>query len=175
MRGSHHNEAGFTLIEALVSIVVLIFGLVAVTNLFLVGGTSNQTANHMSATTAEAMETLEALKALPFPALTAGGDLDSDQGNAVPCQFDCMANPEDCPTRCVVSGNYNYYRAVPGVGLIRTRWIIANPIPGAAGAPVCYIMVRSESTAPIAGGFRSRAEFSTFRTCASANCPSECL
>jgi type II secretory pathway pseudopilin PulG len=179
MRTSHRGEAGFTLIEALISIVILVFGLAAVTNLFLVGGTSNQTANHMSATTAEALETLEALKAVPFANLNLGGDLDSDIGGTGPngeCDPDCLANPDSCPTACVgPAGIYNYYRAVPGVGLVRTRWRIDNPIPGAGGAPVCFIRVRSESVAPLVGGFRSRAEFTTFRTCTTLNCPLECL
>jgi type II secretory pathway pseudopilin PulG len=175
MSTSHRGEAGFTLIEALISIVILVFGLAAVTNLFLVGGTSNQTANHMSATTAEAIETLEALKAIPFGDLAPGGDLDADLPAI--CNPDCMANPDDCPTQCVVGDpvpNFNFYRAVPGVGLIRTRWLVADPIPGAGGAPICYVTVRSESTAPLVGGFRSRAEFTTFRTCTTAGCPLGC-
>ena len=175
MRTNRHDE-GFTLIEALVAILVLAFGLAAVTNLFLVGGTSNQTANHMSATTAEAMETLEALKAIPFGNLAVGGDLDADVPGT--CQPDCLADPDLCPTQCVVgrpNPSFNYYRTVPGVGLVRTRWRIDNPIPGAGGAPVCFIRVRSESTAPLAGGFRSRAEFTSFRTCSTAACPLECL
>ena len=176
MRATHHKQAGFTLIEALVAVLVLVFGLIAVTNLLLVGGTSNQTANHMSAATAEALETLETLKAVPFANLAVGGDLDSDLPAA--CQPDCLSNPDLCPTQCVVgrpNPNYNYYRTVPGVGMIRTRWLISNPIPGAGGAAVCYIIVRSESTAPLAGGFRSRAEFTTFRTCSTQGCPLECL
>jgi prepilin-type N-terminal cleavage/methylation domain-containing protein len=178
MRTSHRNEVGFTLIEALIAIVILAVGQAALANQLQVGGTSNHTANHMSATTAEAIETLEALKAIPFGNLAVGGDLDLDQPAI--CQPDCEANPDDCPTACVVGRPavpiyYNYYRTVPGVGLIRTRWLIADPIPGAGSPPVCYITVRSESVAPIAGGFRSRAEFSTFRTCTTAGCPLNCL
>lgn len=176
MRSSQHDEDGFTLVEALVAMVILAFGLAAVTNLFLVGGTSNQTANHMSGATTEAIETLEALKAIPFNALAVGGDLTADLPAV--CQPDCEANPEDCPTQCVVGRpvpNYNYYRTIPGVGMIRTRWTVGNPIPNAGGAPVCWISVRSESVAPLVGGFRSRAEFTTFRTCTTAGCPLECL
>jgi type II secretory pathway pseudopilin PulG len=183
MRTSQRGEAGFTLIEALISIVILVFGLAAVTNLFLVGGTSNQTANHMSATTAEALETLEALKAVSFANLNVGGDLDADIGTETGdpngngfCDPDCLTDPNLCPTDCVSQPTtYNYYRTVPGVGMIRTRWRIDNPIPGAAGAPVCFIRVRSESVAPLVGGIRSRAEFTTFRTCTTANCPLECF
>jgi prepilin-type N-terminal cleavage/methylation domain-containing protein len=167
------SQSGFTLVEALVAIVILAFGLIAISNLFLVAGSSNQSANHMSATTAEAIETLEALKAIPFGSLVVGGDLDNDLPAA--CQPDCIANPELCPTQCVTSGGYNFYRAVPGVGLVRTRWVIDNPIPGAGGAPVCWITVRSETTAPVVGLIRSRSEFTTFRTCTTTGCPLECL
>lgn len=177
MKPSHHNsQSGFTLVEALVAIVVLVFGLIGITNLFLVAGTSNQTGNHMSATTAEAIETLEVLKAIPFNSLSVGGDLDSDLPAI--CQPNCLANPDSCPTQCVVGKpvpSYNFYREVPGVGTIRTRWLVANPIPNAGGAPVCYITVRSESTAALVGGIRSRAEFTTFRTCTTLGCPLECI
>jgi hypothetical protein len=168
-----HSQSGFTLVEALIAIVILVFGLIAVSNLFLVAGSSNQSANHMSATTAEAIETLEALKAIPFGGLAAGGDLDSDLPAA--CQPDCVADPTLCPTQCVIGGGYNFYRFVPGVGMVRTRWVIDNPIPGAGGAPVCWITVRSETTAPVVGLIRSRSEFTTFRTCTTTGCPLECL
>jgi hypothetical protein len=92
------------------------------------------------------------------------------------CDPDCLGDPQVCPTDCVGRpGIYNYYRTVPGVGMIRTRWRIDNPIPGAGGAPVCFIKVRSESVAPLVGSIRSRAEFTTFRTCTTQNCPLECL
>lgn len=41
----HGGEAGFTLVEALLAVVVLIFGLMAVTNLMLVAASSNSVAN----------------------------------------------------------------------------------------------------------------------------------
>jgi Tfp pilus assembly protein PilV len=39
------EEAGFTLVEALFAMVILIFGLLAVTNLLIVGASSNSVAN----------------------------------------------------------------------------------------------------------------------------------
>src|SRR5204863_2278147 len=42
---SRGSEAGFTLVEALVAIVILVFGLIAVTNLMLVAASSNSVAN----------------------------------------------------------------------------------------------------------------------------------
>jgi prepilin-type N-terminal cleavage/methylation domain-containing protein len=82
---SPHREAGFTLVEVLISIVILVFGLVAVTNLFLVAGSSNMAANAGSAATAIASQQMEVLKALPFsdPQLAAGGLADPNPANAV--------------------------------------------------------------------------------------------
>ena len=45
------REAGFTLIEALVAIVILAFGLMAVTNLLVVAAASNTVGNHSTAAT----------------------------------------------------------------------------------------------------------------------------
>lgn len=163
-------EAGFTLVEALVAIVVLVFGLIAVINLFVIAGTTNQAANHATATVTQATETMEALKAITFTDLanSAGGDLDNDAGTQTPCTPDCT-DPQLCPSQCVVPGNYNYYRNLPGAGLVRTRWTIVVP-EGPAGTNM-FITVRSETTAPIVGGARTRAEFTTFRTCTAQGCP----
>lgn len=152
------TEAGFTIIEALIAIIILVFGLMAVTNLMIVAGSSNTAANHGTAATAQATETMERLKAIPFTTLTTGGDLASDVGTA---------NCQEPANQCVVAGNFNVYRAIPGVGLIRTRWQIIS-----VGADVLFIKVRSESTSPLVGA-RSRAEFTTFRSCSatSLGCP----
>jgi prepilin-type N-terminal cleavage/methylation domain-containing protein len=59
-------EAGFTLVEVLVAIVVLVFGLIAVTNLLLVGASNNTAANLGTAATAAAAQRMETLKAIGF-------------------------------------------------------------------------------------------------------------
>jgi len=166
------KQSGFTLVEALVAIVVLVFGLIAVTNLFLVGGTSNQAANHSTAAATQATEVLEALKAIPFNTLACGGQLigADDPPPGAPCQPDCNGAPDTCPVQCVAAGNFNYYREVPGVGTILTTWTIANPIGGAAGPPVRYIVGQSESLAPLVGRRRSQAQFTTFRSCTTQGC-----
>jgi hypothetical protein len=64
--------------------------------------------------------------------------------------------------------NFNSYKSVPGVGVIRTRWRISQ-----ADSQAYFIEVRSESTSLLAGR-RSRAEFTTFRTCSNVSklgCP----
>jgi hypothetical protein len=129
------EEAGFTLVEALFAMVILIFGLLAVTNLLIVGASSNSTANQSSATTALASEQLERLKAIPFTSLSPGGSLTADS----PGFF------RDDP--------------VDGVGPIKTRWTVSSP-----SNQTRFIVVRSEPLGGIMK-VRARAEFSTFRTC----------
>jgi type II secretory pathway pseudopilin PulG len=151
------GEAGFTLVEALCAIVILAFGLIAVTNLLLVASTSNTTANMSTAATTLAAQQLENLKAIPFAdanalptaALAAGGDLEADAPGFV------TAPPID----------------VPGVGQIRVRWLIVD-----VDTQTKFIAVRAESTALLIGA-RSRAEFTVFRSCTDSapppalNCP----
>lgn len=65
------SEAGFTLIEALISMVVLVFGLIAVTNLLVVAGTSNRVAGDSTAAANVAQQQLEALANTPYATLLA--------------------------------------------------------------------------------------------------------
>lgn len=163
------TESGFTLIEALIAIIVLVVGIMAIVNLFVVASTSNAVGNHSTAATGQATETLERLKAIPFLDITGAmggsteGDLDTDVGIA-----NCIEDPGPPVVSCVVAGNYNMARDVPGVGRIKTRWQIVRP--GAGGPDSLFIVVRSQSTATLAG-IRSRSEFTTFRTCTVAGCP----
>jgi type II secretory pathway pseudopilin PulG len=136
------TDAGFTLVEALVAIVILVFGLIAITNLMLVAASSNSVANQSTAAASIATQTLEELKMRPFgdPLLQAGGSLTSDQA----------------------AGGTNYYgdSMIDGVGTIHTRWQIVDV--DTAVPPVKFIAVRSEGTGVLSRG-RSRAEFTTFR------------
>jgi len=139
------SEAGFTLVEALVAIVILVFGLIAVTNLMLVAASSNSVANQATAAATVAAQRLELLKAQPFTSLAVGGDLDSDVTN------------------------FNQDDDVAGVGRIHTRWAVVS-ISG--DAQVYFVAVRSEGTGVLSVG-RSRAEFTTFRSCTNValGCP----
>jgi len=151
-RGEKHvGEGGFTLVEVLVAIVVLVFGLMAVTNLLLVAGTSNSVAKHGGAAATAAAAMMETLKATPAfdplggPALVAtAGDI-----NSIACP---SAN-------CVVDD-------VPGVGLIQTKWSVEpamfDPVSGATYG--YFITVQSEGLAPLVSS-RSQASFTTFRAC----------
>ena len=150
------DEAGFTLVESLIAIVILAVGLVGVANLFLVGATSNSMANLGTASAAQAQEAMEKLKTVPFQDLVPGGSLDVD------------------------TVNYFQTKTIPGVGVIRTRWTIADL--GVGGANTYYIVVLSE---PLAGGLArphtsvgvipavgpAGSLFSTFRACTTKGCP----
>jgi prepilin-type N-terminal cleavage/methylation domain-containing protein len=137
VHGHARREQGFTLIEVLIAIVVLVFGLIAITNLFLVAGSSNTVANQATAAADMAAQALENLKAQPFNSgqLNTGGSLAAD-----------------------TSG---YFRndQLPGVGTINTRWTVTN-----VDVRTKFIRVRAEGQGVLARG-RSRAEFTTYRTC----------
>jgi type II secretory pathway pseudopilin PulG len=147
------SEAGFTIVEALIAMVVLVFGLVAITNLMIVAASSNSAANLSTAATARASEQLERLKATDFTTLAAaaGGDVDSD----APGYFrDDTTDP-----------------LAPNVPLvpIKTRWQI-SAVTG--DNQTLFIHVVSQPT----GGFllsRARADFTTFRSCTNTlgGCP----
>ena len=157
------DESGFTLVEALIAIVVLSVGLMAVTNLLIIAAASNTVGNHSTAATTAASETMERLKSRTFLTLTPGGDVEAGTEGSIAA---CDESPP-LTTECVVPGNFNARRTVPGVGDIRTFWEIRQ-IDG----QVLFIKVRSQSSAPLAGA-RSRAEFTTFRSCTSTaiGCP----
>jgi type II secretory pathway pseudopilin PulG len=145
-------EAGFTLIEALTAIVILSFGLMAVTNLLLVAASSNAVANQSSASTNSAAQVLEQLRTVSFQNLTQGGNLAADSGTTVACNAP-LAQPIN---------TYNCNDDIPGVGRIHTRWLIQPTNP--ANPQALFITVRSDGTGPLTGA-RARAEFTTIRTC----------
>jgi len=149
------RESGFTLVEALVAMLMLTFGLIAITNLFIVAASSNTVANHSTVAAAQAAEVMERLKSVDFNALVVGGDLDADVGTP-----DC--DPDTDANRCLGAGNYNMRRVIEGVGFVEVRWLIVDT--NAAGAATYFIAVRAWSDAPLAQD-RSQAEFTTFRAC----------
>ena len=151
---SRTHERGFTLIEALIAMVILAFGMIAVSNLLIVAASSNTVANQSTAAATAATEALERLKAQPFHLLTQGGDL-------APAKFE-LANP--CADAYCRDDN------VPGVGLIKTRWVISPTNPN--DNQTLFIRVRSEGTGALSRT-RSAAEFTTFRSCTAVanNCP----
>jgi type II secretory pathway pseudopilin PulG len=142
------GQAGFTLVEALIAIFILIVGVAAVATLMVVAGTSNTAANHGTAATAVATQQLELLKATPY-------------GNLVP-QANTLAAPGVGPIAPCgpVVGTYRCFVEVQGVGRMNVRWQI-DALPAAPTSR--FIQVVAESSAPSVA-LRSRAWFTTVRT-----------
>ncbi len=164
--GSVHRrrqEAGFTLVEVLTAVVILVFGLMAVTNLLLVAASSNTVANQGTAATTSASRIMDRLKDSSFQTLVVGGSVNADTGTAGACGG---------PTAVAVASPgtlNNCDDDIPGVGRIHTRWAV-RLVPGTARA--LFLQVRSQGTGALAGA-RSRAEFTTVRACTDAviGCP----
>jgi Tfp pilus assembly protein PilV len=137
-KANRHGEAGFTLIEATIAMVILVTGLVAIANLNLVAIGSNSLANQMTAAANVAADRMEILKDTRYtdPALDEGGDPDYD-----------TADPA-----------YRREVTVPGVGLVRVAWQITQ-----VDDRTKFITVRADIRG--LGRVRGRSEFTTFRTC----------
>ena len=156
------GQAGFTLVETLVAIVILVFGLMAVTNLLLVAASANTVANQGSAATTSASQVMDVLRSTAWndiQVMSGGGDLTADATTPSP---DCRALPSPLTA-------FNCDDVIPGVGLIKTRWTIT---PGVGTVRLVQITVRSEGTGALSIG-RSRATFTTFRTC-TQSAPGSC-
>jgi type II secretory pathway pseudopilin PulG len=161
-RPQRQRESGFTLVETLVAIVVLVFGLMAVTNLLLVAATSNTIANQASAATASASQVMDLLRSTAWDNLPVGGDLTADTTTPSP----------DCRTIAPPTAGTPFFNCddnIPGVGTIKTRWQVTA---GAGTVRLRQISVRSEGTGALAGA-RSRATFTTYKTC-TQSAPASC-
>ena len=155
-------EAGFTLVEALVAIVVLIFGLMAVTNLMLVAASSNSVANQGTAAVTSATRAMDLIKSTTHLTL---------RGSPGGTTFDPADGGKECTDTTLAFTAWGCNEAVPGVGRIHTQW----EVQGTGDNRLYYIRVRSEGTGAMSGA-RSRAEFTTFRACtnsdpAAGGCP----
>jgi Tfp pilus assembly protein PilV len=151
-------EAGFTLVEALVAVVVLIFGLMAVTNLMLVAASSNSVANQGTAAVASATRVMDMIKTTTFATLTTGGN-----------DF-AVDDAKSCDDTTLAVSEWHCTDEVPGVGRVHTHWWITASDP--VDARLLFVRVRAEGTGALSAA-RSRAEFTTFRACSNsdAGCP----
>lgn len=149
-RNSNTNrEAGFTLSEALIATLILMFGLASIFNLMITATTSNNVANRASAATLIAAQQLEVLRATPFSQL-----VDTD-GLTNPCP----PPPGTNPVYPVQTGPGCMWSNVEGVGLMETRWLIQT----LTNANLRFLQVRTEPR-----GFRARqamADLTTIRSC----------
>ena len=147
-----NREAGFTLAEALVATLVLMFGLASIFNLMIVATTSNSVANRASAAAMVATHELEALRSAPFSTLVDSATTAAPNGDTLTTQ----------------TAGFFRVTNVEGVGEFESRWLVqtlTNP-------NLRFIQVRTEP-----GGFRgraARAEFTTIRACTSGTA-SGCL
>jgi prepilin-type N-terminal cleavage/methylation domain-containing protein len=68
------SEAGFSLIEVMIAIIVLVFGILGVANLIVIAAASNMVGNHATAAVSVATEKMELLKSAPWgsPLLAVG-------------------------------------------------------------------------------------------------------
>jgi type II secretory pathway pseudopilin PulG len=153
---AHDAEAGFTLIEALVAIVVLVFGLMAVTNLMIVAASSNTVANQGTAAVTSSTRIMDMIKSTSYANLTPGGDAwETMPAGGRDCNVADLTVDEN-PRHCD--------EFIQGVGTIHTHWwITATPDPR-----LLHIRVRAEGVGALAGP-RSRSEFTTFRACTNSD------
>ncbi len=142
---SDSSQRGFTLIETLIAMVILIVGLVGVSHLMMMAINSNNIANRGTVATTLASQQMEQLMSVPFDLLPTGANLDAgDPGVAAD----------------VVPGNCGEGFCVVRVGGVSgefvTRWQTTVMSP-----QMRCIRVRTQARGPFAA--LTRAELTTFR------------
>ena len=148
------GEAGFTLIEALIAMVILIVGIAAIANLMVVAGTSNTVANSSTAASAVASQQMDLLKSASFETLVSGGTATVPTGPHTTSHPACNA--------AVVTTAFACDALVEGVGTVHVQWAVTLA-PAAAPAATYFIDVVAQPIAP-AVRQRGSARFTTFRT-----------
>jgi Tfp pilus assembly protein PilV len=137
LRTSRPHEAGFTLIEAMIATLVLMFGLTAIFNLMIVATSSNSLANRATVATALAGSRMEVLRATAFTALA---DSPTDA-------LDVAASP------------FTESITVPGAGIFVTTWKVQT----LTSPNLKLLQVRTEPSG--FRGRWGRAEFTSIRSC----------
>jgi type II secretory pathway pseudopilin PulG len=163
-RRAPSGESGFTLVEALVAIVVLVFGLMAVTNLMIVAASSNSVANQGTAAVTSATRIMDVIKSTSFDLLPVGG---------TPIDPADTPAPKACDDPTLTLGtDWHCNDIIPGVGTIHTHWRITPT----TDVRVLHIRVQSEGLGAMSGA-RSRSDFTSFRACTNINagCPDPAL
>ncbi|HVO09609.1 MAG TPA: prepilin-type N-terminal cleavage/methylation domain-containing protein [Vicinamibacteria bacterium] len=164
------GQDGFTLVEVLTAMVVLIFGLMAISNLFALATSSNVVARQMTAATAQAADVMDRLKSVPFAGLTPGGAADntalSTAASAAHTWTDSQPIEVSAGTPTAVN-TYEADRNITGLGTIRVRWQIQQ-----IDQQTVFIHVVAAS-APALLQARSQVDLTTFRSCTSPalSCP----
>ncbi|MGH9324421.1 MAG: type IV pilus modification PilV family protein [Vicinamibacteria bacterium] len=152
----HGTDEGFSLIEVMVSIVILTVGLLSLAQMMVVATHSNTLSGRMTSCSGLAKEQLERLKAAPFftnpqllarnPLLAAGGDVNATVGG-----YSQLYDPDGLPAA--------------GAGLFEVRWAIAD-VPTNLPLQMVRIDVKCLPAAGMQEQFAiiGEANFTTFRT-----------
>jgi Tfp pilus assembly protein PilV len=157
-RAARPSEAGFTLVEALVAIVVLVFGLMAVTNLMLVAASSNTVANQGTAAVTSATRLMDMIKTTSY---AVGGAVTLPTGGNA---FSAADGGKECNDTTLALNEWHCNDSIPGVGVVHTHWWIT----ATADPRLLHVRVQSEGTGVLAAA-RSRADFTTFRACTNSD------
>lgn len=151
-----HRDAGFSLIEVMVAIVILTVGLLSLAQMMVVATNSNSLSGRMTSCSALAKEQLERLKAAPFyldpvnktrnPQLNAGGDINNTVGG-----YSQIYDSNGLP--------------VAGAGLFEVRWQITDVNDPALPLQMVRIQMRCLPAAGVGDQFSiiGEARFTTYR------------
>ena len=150
------RDAGFSLIEVMIAIVILTVGLLSLAQTMVVATNANSLSGRMTSCSALAKEQLERLKATPFytdaqarlrnPLLTAGGDINATVGG-----YSQLYDQDGLPANAA--------------GLFEVRWQITD-IATALPLEMVRIDMRCLPAAGMGDQFAiiGEARFTTFRT-----------
>ena len=151
---TQRKDEGFSLIEVMVSIVILTVGLLSLAQMMVVATNSNSLSGRMTSCSALAKEQLERLKASPFytdpqaklrnPILAAGADINATAGG-----YSQLYDTDGIPTA--------------GAGMFEVRWQITD-VPTALPLEMVRINVRCLATNADQFNIIGEARFTTFRT-----------
>lgn len=156
MNHFRQKQGGFTLIEVLIAMVVLVIGVLGVEALQTHSATGNARAQRITEATNIAAARLEVLKSLPYtapelqdntsnPASTQGVSGLNDPLPPGGWTSDLINYPPDQPTTPIVVGNYNVYWNIapnsPVQGVKTVRVIVVNNLPNVTVPPVSMTAV----------------------------------
>ena len=130
-------EAGFTILEAIIATLILMFGLASIFNLMVVAISNNSVANRSSGATTIAAQQMEILRSTPFSVLA---DSPTDSLDVADPAFSRIDNVE-------------------GLATYETRWEVRT----LTDPNLKYLRVRTEPQG--FRGRAARSELTTIRTC----------